>query len=66
LENDEMTRQEIDVKIEATGDSVSVVVDIDGGEKETFHFEAPGMLTGCDLRDVLAACGIQADYEYEE
>lgn len=49
------------VAIKADGDTVRVTVG-----RESLTFEAPGMLTGCDLRDVLEACGIRAGYEYTE
>lgn len=54
-----------DVRIEATDDSISVVVKIDGQEDDRFDFEHPGIITGADLVDILAACGIHADYKYE-
>lgn len=53
------------VKIEATDDSVKVTVE-GGDEPEVFEYSYPGIITGCELRDILAACGIHADYEYEE
>ena len=57
----------MNVTIKASGDQVIVWVDTaEGEERESFLFEAPGMLSGCDLRDVLAACGISAKYEYAE
>jgi hypothetical protein len=40
-------------------------VQVDVGEEEAYY-GTPGMLTGCDLRDVLALCGIEAEYTYEE
>jgi hypothetical protein len=51
----------INVSIVATDDEVYVRV----GE-ERFEFSTPGMLTGSELRDVLEACGIQAEYDYAE
>ena len=55
------------VKITATDDAVTVVVSGEDQKAETFAYDSgfPG-LTGADLRDVLAACGIQAEYEYTE
>jgi len=55
-----------DVTIHATDDSVTVTVKVDGKTEETLEYSLPGMLSGCDLRDVLAACGIHADYTYDE
>ena len=57
----------VNVKITATDDAVTVIVSGEGQKAETFAYDSgfPG-LTGSDLRDVLAACGIQAEYEYIE
>jgi hypothetical protein len=49
------------VRICSTDDEVTVAVN-----GQTFRFEYPGMLSGSDLRDVLEACGIQAEYIYDE
>jgi hypothetical protein len=55
----------MDVTIKATNETLDITVDNgDGGEQ--FHYDYPGTLTGADLVDVLAACGIQAEYTYDE
>ena len=57
----------VNVKITATDDAVTVVVSAEGRKAETFTYGSGfAGLTGSDLRDVLAACGIQAEYEYVE
>lgn len=57
----------VDVKITATDDAVTVVVSTEGQKVETFTYGSGfAGLTGSDLQDVLAACGIQVEYEYVE
>jgi hypothetical protein len=53
------------VKIEATDNAVEVSVGTLNREPEHFSYTMPGMLTGADLRDVLEACGIEAEYTWE-
>jgi len=53
---------EVNVKITATDDAVTVVVQ----KAETFAYDGFPGLTGSDLQNILTACGIQAEYEYTE
>lgn len=52
------------VIIRASDERVTVIVA--GESPERFTFEYPGMLTGAELQEVLAACGIRARYDYQE
>jgi hypothetical protein len=52
------------ITIKATDHEVTVVVSAESSEE--FVFRDPAMLTGADLREVLAACGIRAQYSYRE
>lgn len=54
------------VTIRATEDTITVKVAVGGQKSEKFAYAYPGIITGCELRDILAACGIQADYKYQE
>lgn len=55
------------VTIHATDDTVDVTINHeDGRPPEEFNFAYPGMITGCELRDILLDCGVQVDYQYKE